>query len=191
MALQTELYPVKVVLRDGTDITIRPLGREDKVRLLRFFEAVPEDERYYLKDDVASPEVIQQWTTSIDPERVFPMVAIDGDAIAADGTLHRTRSRARRHIGEIRLVVHPDYRGRGLGSRMIRELVDAAMSRGLHKVVFELVDRRQEDAIVAAKMMGFSEAARIAEGVKDYWGNFQDLVILELPLKEQNLWWRF
>lgn len=191
MALQTDLYPSAVILRDGTRVSIRPLRKEDKARLLAFFQAIPEDERHYLKDNVASPETIHRWTAGIDAERVFPLVALDGDAIVADGTLHRSRSQARRHIGEIRLVVHPAYRDRGLGSRMIRELVDAAMDLRLHKVIFELVDRRQQDAIVAAKMMGFSEAAVLTEAIKDYWGDLQDLIILELPLKERNLWWRF
>lgn len=184
-------YPKAVVLRDNTRITLRPLGAEDKVRLLQFFQRVPQEERHYLKDDVVSPEVIREWTSNISWQRVIPIVALAGEDIVADGTLHRSRAPARRHIGEIRVVVDPAYREKGLGSRMIRELVDVAADLGQHKVIFELVDRREKAAITAARMMGFSEAGVLQEGVKDYWGNYQDLVTLEMPLKDRQLWWRF
>ena len=91
----------------------------------------------------------------------------------------------------MRIVVDPAYRERGLGSRMIRELVDIAVDQGLHKVTVELVDRREKAAILAARGMGFTEVAVLREAVLDYWGNFQDVVMMELPLKDRNLWWRF
>jgi len=84
-----------------------PLAAEDSVPLLNFFRRVPAEERHYLKEDVTSPEVILAWTSNIDPSRVIPIVALVGDEIVADATLHRSRSRARHHIGEIRIVVDP------------------------------------------------------------------------------------
>ncbi len=184
-------YPKMVLLRDSTRVTLRLLNSGDKIRLLEFFQRIPEEERHYLKDNVVGPEVIHQWTSDISWERVIPVVALAGDDIVADGTLHRSRAAARRHIGEIRVVVHPTYRDKGLGSRMIRELVDVAVDLGLHKVLFELVDRREKAAITASKMMGFSEVSVLQEGVRDFWGNYQDLVVLEMPLKDRQLWWRF
>ncbi|MCH7800748.1 MAG: GNAT family N-acetyltransferase [Chloroflexi bacterium] len=184
-------YPKVVVLRDQTKIDIRPMEVEDKPRLLRFFQHIPEDERHYLKENVTSPEVIHAWTEHMDLERVIPMVAVVEGEIVADGTLHRSRADARRHIGEIRLVVAPEYREKGLGGRMLRELVDLAVERGMHKVLMELVDRRERPAIMAAKGLGFTEVAVLQGAIKDYWGNLQDLVIMELPLEERDLWWRF
>jgi len=186
-----QVYPKTLMLRDGTRVEMRPLRDEDKIRLLRFFQRVPESERYYLKENVVSPQVIQEWTSRIEYERVIPIVALVGDDIVADATLHRSRAPARRHIGELRVVVDPGFREKGLGGRMIRELVDIAVDLGLHKVLFELVDRREKAAITAAKMMGFAEAGVLREGIKDFWGNYQDLVILEMPLKDRDLWWRF
>ena len=184
-------YPKHLLLRDSTPITIRLMEPGDKIRLLKFFEGVSEEDRHYLKENVTAPEVIQSWTSGINLQRVIPIVALEGDAIVADGTLHRSRAPARQHVGEIRLVVAPASRERGLGTRMIRELIDHAASLGLHKVFFELVARREEQAIGAAKSMGFGEAAVLQEAAKDYWGNLQDLVILEYILKDAELWWRY
>ncbi len=177
-----ERYPVQVKLEDGTTITIRPLEREDKVLLARFFQGVSEEDRFYLKENVTAPEVIHNWIDTLDLDRVVPIVALDKGEIVADATLHRSRAPARRHVGEIRLVVGPNFRSRGLGSRMIRELVDIGSAIELEKLVFELVDRRELGAIHTAVQAGFEEAAVLKNRVKDVYGSYQDLVVLELNL---------
>ena len=65
-------YPITTLLRDGSQVVFRPLVREDEKRLLDFFIRIPEVERYYLKEDVTSPDVIRCWTTDIDFDRVIP-----------------------------------------------------------------------------------------------------------------------
>ncbi len=41
-----EAYPKDIMLRDGDKVLVRPLEPDDKVRLLEFFERIPEEERY-------------------------------------------------------------------------------------------------------------------------------------------------
>jgi L-amino acid N-acyltransferase YncA len=182
-------YPKAILLRDGTEVILRPLTGTDKTRLLQFFERVPAEERYYLKENVTAPETIQRWTSAIDLERVIPIVALEGDRIIADATLHRSRAQAFRHLGELRIVVDPAYREVGLGRRMIRELLDLAADLGLHKVTFQLVEQREDPAIFAAESVGFAEVAVLKEWVRDIWGNYQNLVLLEMPVQDQRAWW--
>ena len=56
--------------------------------------------------------------------RSLPALAIDGDKIIGDGTLHRRRAGSRKHIGEIRVVVDLDYRNKGIGTALMHELID-------------------------------------------------------------------
>jgi L-amino acid N-acyltransferase YncA len=182
-------YPRTVMLRDGATVTLRPLEKEDKLRLLEFFKRVPEEERYYLKENVTAPEVIQAWTSSIDFARVISIVAEAGNDIVADATLHRSRAPARRHIGELRVVVDPAFREVGLGRRLVRELLDISAELGLSQATFELVADREQPAINAAQSVGFRASATLKGRIKDYWGNYQDLVLLEMPLNERHMWW--
>jgi L-amino acid N-acyltransferase YncA len=186
-----ETYPKTVRLRDGTAVDVRPLQEDDDGRLLRFFQRIPESERYYLKENVTSAEVIGSWTSNLDFERVVPLVALAGDEIVADATLHRSRAPARRHVGELRVVVDPEYRELGLGRRLIRELLDIASALGLHQATFELVAQREMAAIMAAESVGFQVSATLKGRIKDMWGNFQDLVLMELPLENHERWWHF
>ncbi|MBI4340388.1 MAG: GNAT family N-acetyltransferase [Chloroflexi bacterium] len=183
-----EQYPKTLNLRDGSSVVIRPLRAEDKLSLYRFFERVPASDRLYLKENVASPEVVQAWTTQIDFERVVPIVALAGEEIVADASLHRSRAAARRHMGELRIVVALAYREQGLGRQLIREMLELAGALGLHKVSFQLVDHRERAAIMAAHGEHFEEVARLKEWIRDEWGNYQDLVILEHPVKEIGAW---
>ena len=65
---------------------------------------------------------------------------------------------------------------------MIRELVDIGTAIELEKLVFELVDRRELGAIHAAVQAGFEETAVLKDRVKDVYGSYQDLVVMEMTL---------
>lgn len=186
-----ETYPKTILLRDGTRVELRPLEEGDKIPLLHFFGRIPEDDRYYLKENVTAPEVIHEWTTNIDFERVIPIIAVADGQVVADATLHRSRAPARYHIGELRVVVDPGYREKGLGRRLMREMLDIAAELGMHKVTLELVARRERPALMAADSVGFQQVAVLNDWVRDMWGNYQDMVILELPVEEHLKWWRY
>ena len=179
-------FPRVATLNDGQQVTIRPLQSDDDTALHQFFLRVPEEDRFYLNNDVTSPEVIRGFTGNISLDVAIPLVAVSDDKIIADSTLHRSRRASRRHVGELRIVVDPDYRGRGLGARLIDELIQLGVDLGLERLAFELVDRREMPAIQAAKAAGFEEVAVLEGRVRDMYGIMQDLVILELPLEEED-----
>ena len=179
-------FPREATLNDGRQVTIRPLRSDDADALLQFFLRTPEEDRFYLNNDVTSPEVIAEFTRNISLDVAIPLVAVSDDKIVADSTLHRSRRAARRHIGELRIVVDPDYRGRGLGARLIHELIQLGVDLELERLVFELVDRRETPAIQAARAAGFEVVATLDGRVRDIYGIMQSLVILELTLEKED-----
>ena len=189
MNLNTVLrrYPVRATLNDESRVIIRPLTPDDKTELRRFFLRVPEEDRFYLNDNVTAPEVIREFTDNIDMERVMPLVAeVDGHIIA-DATLHRSRRTGRRHVGELRIVVDPQFRGKALGSRLTHELIELGRNLELRRLVFELVNLREQGAIRTAAQAGFQEVAVLKDRVLDMYGSLQDLVIMELSLDDQEI----
>jgi L-amino acid N-acyltransferase YncA len=178
-------FPKEIELHNKESrVTIRPLISEDAYRLSEFFSRIPEEDRFFLKEDVTSAEVIGNWVQNIDYERVVPMVALIGEEIVADATLHRHRAGARRHIGEIRVVVEPDYRNLGIGSLLVKELVDIAYDNALDSVIFELVEGKEDAAIKVAESLGFKRVATLQNFVKDMERNRHHLVLLELQLED-------
>ena len=184
-----EGFPKTFTLNDGTEVEIRPLAAEDSEALLSLFQRVPEEDLYYLKDTVTDPTVIEDWTREINLDRVIPIEALHDGRVIADATLHRSRVFARRHIGELRMVVDPEFRGRGLGRRLMRELLDIASELDLYRVVMELVPEREDAAIEVAERMGFERVATLPARIRDYFGSYKDLVVLEISLSDRSTWW--
>ena len=184
-------YPKTVGLRDGTSITLRPMQPDDAGTLLAFFQKLSREDRFFLKEDVASPVVIQRWVDDMDYDRALPIIALDGDTIVADGTLHRSRANARRHIGQIRIAVADDYRNRGLGTTLLNELATIANEHGLERLLLEAVSDHEDDAIKAAEYVGFVRVGSLPGHAKDLQDRPRDIVLLEMPLGKWFDWWRF
>ena len=182
-------YPKDVVLRDETKVVLKPMTEHDAGALLRFFLKIPSEDRYYLKEDVTSPTVTQRWARELDYDRALPLLAwIDG-RVVADATLHRQRAGARRHVGEVRILVDPEYRSQGLGTAMIRELATIANESGLEILTFEVVADKEDAAIAAAKFVGFVPVGVLGGHAKDPDSHPRDLVMMEMPLGKWFEWW--
>jgi len=172
-----EEYPKEAILKDGTRVTLRPLEREDAERLVAFFQRIPEDDRWYLRHDVSDPATIRQWALQVDYERVIPIVAVNEERIVGDATLHRRRYGSSRHVGEVRIVIDPDYRSKRLGTWMLLDLVQLATGLGLEKLVAEAASN-ETAALKAIRRLDFVREAVISEFHKDRAGNECDLVIM-------------
>ena len=177
----TTTYPKALTLRDGTPVTVRPLRSGDRDALGDFFRRVPEEDRKFLKDDVTRPEVVAAWCHDINPARVLPLIAEAEGKVVADATLHRRTAGWLRHVGEVRLVVDPEFRRKGLGSRLLEELMLLAQAEGLDKLVAELIPE-EVGARKAFERLGFRQVAVIPDLVRDPTGEARALLVLVLDL---------
>lgn len=132
------VYRKFVTTNAGRRVLIRPLVKEDQAALQALFASASAEDTRFLKDDVHDPEVVARWTESINHERVLPIVACCDDRIVGDVTLHLGR-KSRRHVGIVRIFLAPDFRGVGLGSRLIQEVEEIAQKLDLKIVVAEVI----------------------------------------------------
>lgn len=170
-------YPKKVQLHTGTSVTLRPMVKEDAHKLHAFFSRVPREDRLFLRDDVSLREVIDAWARELDYEKVLPLLAEVGDAIVGDATLHRKRFGWTSHVGKVRLVIETAYRGKGLGTLMIEELIGNAKKAGLELLVAEIMGN-QAAALAAFRRLGFEKEAVFYNYVKDQSGEERNLVVM-------------
>lgn len=171
-------YPKTVVVRDGTRVTLRPMVAADRDKVLEFFQGVPEEDRWYLKEDPTQDEIIDGWVRNLNYDRVLPIVAeVDGH-IVADASLHRRPRGAFRSQGKVRIVVAPDFRRKGLGMWMLLDLVNIAMHARLDKLIAELVAEKENPAIEAFKRLGFTIEATLSDMAKASDGHPYDLVYM-------------
>lgn len=161
-----EKFPLEVKLRDGTECVLRPLGKRDAARLHKFFLAVPEEERLFIKQPVSDRALFQEWCREADFERNLPLLMLHGEKIIGEATLHQRLGGWKRHIGLVTVLTHPQYRGRDVAKILVAELVEVARSLGLRRLEAELNGERKV-AINALEQLGFSQLLCLPQHVLD------------------------
>jgi RimJ/RimL family protein N-acetyltransferase len=174
-------FPREVNLKGGTTCLQRPLEPGDEETLHRFFLAVPERERMFIKHRVTERALIKEWCQNIDLGRNFPLLALYNQQVIGVGTLHQQLGGWKRHIGRVSVLVHPQFRGRGLAKELVTECVDNAHQMGLQKVEAEFIGE-QEAAMKVFALIGFRVLARIPDYVKDMQSVTHDYVLMGLDL---------
>jgi RimJ/RimL family protein N-acetyltransferase len=151
--IQLSRYRQVKVLPGGLRVLMRPLSKDDSEQLVELFaRAAPEDlER--LRSDPTNRQVVEGWVKDLDLSKVFPLVAVVNNRIIGDATL-QFGTKFQRHLGWIRIFLDREYRRRGLGTLMIRALMDIARRVGLHQV-HALVPSDQPHVIKAFEHLGF------------------------------------
>jgi GNAT superfamily N-acetyltransferase len=177
-----EEYPKEISLKDGFKAALRPLEPSDEKAFHDFFLAVPEQERMFIKHRVTEPDVIRDWCQNIDLGRNLPLLALVGDQIAGDATLHQQLGGWKRHIGRVSVLVHPQFRGRGLAKALVVEIIELARNIGLEKLEAEFIGG-QETAIRMFGLLGFAPLVRLPDYVRDMKAVLHDYVLMGLGLE--------
>lgn len=158
---------------------IRQLEVADRAAVERFVGRVPDADRTFFKEDVAAAEVVEAWTRP----GAARAIAVEGAEVVgyvAVVPLHGWSS----HVGEVRLIVDPGHRGRGIGRALARRAVLEAVALDLRKMVVEVV-ADQEPTVGMFRSLGFDPEALLTDHVRDRSGSLRDLLILAHAVEDQ------
>ncbi|MCA1905662.1 MAG: GNAT family N-acetyltransferase [Desulfarculus sp.] len=181
MSLAKHGYPRPVILKNGEEVWLRPLDPlVDEARLFGFLGRFSEEDRWYLENDVSDPEIVRNYLLGFHPSRMIPIVAIDDlERIVGKASLNRFHAPgARGHIGRIRVLVDPEYRGQRLGTFMLLDMIQLSVNLGLRMLITEFIKGIEDKAIRAARKLDFFEQAVLPDYAKDRRGNNYDLAIM-------------
>lgn len=171
-------YPKEIVLKDCTEAVIRPLEASDETLLQEFYRQTPEQDRWYLRHDVADSRVIARMIRAIGKGNVYSIVALVDDRIVAHASLLMRGVGATQHVGRLRILVLPHFRSKRLGTWMLLDLIQLAMDKGLDDLRADFVVGIEDAAIEAAHKLDFFKVALLPEYVKDPVGRRYDLQIM-------------
>lgn len=171
-------YPKEVILKNGTGVTLRPLGPGDEKGLFQMFKRLPEQELWFLNHDVSDQKLIDAWIRELDPDRVVSIVAILEGQFIANSVLMMKTYGAKSHIGKVRITVVPSFRENLLGTWMLLDLVNLSMSIGLQMLVMRLVEDMDASIIHSVKKLGFVEEFLLKDYFMDQEDNPHNLITL-------------
>ena len=183
--LPLDSYTKEIMLRDGACVTFRPMVREDVDPLWNFFQQIPLEDKMYFREDVNRREEVERWASNIDFDAVLPVLAFSGGRVVGDATLHRHRTGWKQRVGTVRILIAPDFRHRGLGTAMIRELRHLGEKASLHYLLAEVIEEQQA-ATRAFEKLGFERVTVLRNYVNDPKGKLHNLVVLLYPMSHSD-----
>jgi RimJ/RimL family protein N-acetyltransferase len=133
-----KVYPKELVLKDETKVIIRPVMEDDLRIVHKFFTKIPKTDLLIYKDDVTKWESLENWFLSPNYKKVVELVSLRKNEVVAKGTLH-SEGLYWPHAAELKLIVHPKYRGRGLGSQMFNLLLFEGLKHHFQKIIVRYI----------------------------------------------------
>lgn len=127
----------KRTLRDGTVITVRPIRPEDARMEAAFVRALSPQSRYFRfmkhMNELGKPLLVR--FTQIDYDREMAFVAVrDAEPIPEQLGVARYATNPDGRSCEFAVAVADAWQGQGIGSLLMRKLIDTARARGLERM---------------------------------------------------------
>jgi L-amino acid N-acyltransferase YncA len=179
--MKIQVYRKFVNTSNRVRVLLRPMTAADQGLVSEMFcQRASVDDVRYLKENVRDPGFVAGWFTDINYEKVVPLLALHGERLVGDATLHR-RHGSERHIGELRIFLTREFRGVGLGMQLLEELIEIGREMGLHMLIAEVVSE-ELSVVKAFRKLGFVRHAEIDDYFMDMDGNLHDVSLMLLPL---------
>ena len=151
---------------------IRRLETGDEVALMRFVSRIPDGDRTFFKEDVLDADVVAAWVRRGEARSL----AVENGEVLGTVTVVPLQDWSS-HVGEVRVIVDPAHRRRGIGRALAQRAVIEALDLGLEKMVVEVI--ADQDATIAMfRSLGFEPEALLKDHVRDDEGQLHDLMLL-------------
>jgi acetyltransferase len=139
-------WKVVRTLRDGSQITIRPITPDDREELRIGFEQASAQTRYlrFLSAVGELTDEMLTYLTSVDQRNHVALVATmtspDLKTERGVGVARLIRLKGEDHVAEAAITVSDDLQQHGIGSALARELERAARARGIKTIRAEVLE---------------------------------------------------
>jgi RimJ/RimL family protein N-acetyltransferase len=174
-------FPQEVTLDDGQTIEIRVAEKKAAESIVKFAKNLDEQDLLFLRVDITEPSVVENWLKNVKTGETVSVLAWQGKNVVGYGTVDRNSARWTRRVGEIRVNVAPEFRGRGLGRQLTGRIFDIARRLDLKKLTANMTPD-QIGAQAAFHRLGFRPEALLADYIEDRNGETHDLVIMSYDI---------
>ncbi len=175
-------YPRMVTYGDS-EVLFRLMTPDDESVVLAFARTLPKHDLLFLRRDITQPKVLSAWARELDAGSIISLLAIQGDELLGCSAVVRDTHSWSPHVGELRVLLSPELREKGLGRALIQESFIVALAQGLEKLTAQMT-ADQQAAIGVFEGMGFTAEALLRDHVRDDQGQKHDIVILSHDVAE-------
>jgi L-amino acid N-acyltransferase YncA len=168
----------------GETLRVRAATVADAAAICRIYNQGIQDRVATLETEERSPEERAQWLAARGPRHSVLVAEEDGAVVGWASLNVFNARRAYDHVADLSLYVERDWRGRGVGRRLLEALITRARELGYHKLVLAAFPWN------AAGMRAYSRAGFREVGIYREQGRLDgrwvDTVVMEKILDGPN-----
>lgn len=182
MSERQDRYP-RTFPCDGATLEIARMLPADGAALSAFVAELPAHDLLFLRRDISNPKVIAAWMKAVGAGRVHSLVLRDAGRVVGCTAIVTEDMTWSRHVGELRVLLHPGLRGKGAGQVLVQECFAMAIGLGLKKLTVQMtLDQRA--AVAVFESLGFRAEALFRGHVIDRDGRTHDIAVLSHDVAE-------
>lgn len=170
-------------LADGRSVTFDILKELNLPELVQVYNSIIEEGLYFIRNEgLPDVETAQEWYQErVKAGMVYIVVRVNNEFIG--GASIEPREGKASHVGYFGIYLKKEFRNLGIGTRLIRKIVEVARQKNL-EIIQLYVFASNKQAIHTYKKFGFQEVGRIKKGIKLQNGKYTDEITMTLHLKK-------
>ncbi len=179
-----KFHPRMVVLKNGETLLIREVDVSDAKRVVEYMKTVTAETVF----NITAPDEVFDVSTEKklikmfreNPRDLMIVGELRGEIVSILSLRGFTRKRTS-HAGEMSISVKKKYWGIGIGTAMMKAMIEWAKREGFERIQLE-VFKSNERAINLYKKMGFVEEGLKRRAVRLEDGRYEDVLVMALLL---------
>lgn len=177
------IKPRNIRAKDGREVLIRSVRWEDLDGLVEFINSLVEGDADILRSSKVTRSEEAEWLGKrlarvANGELIDAVAEVEG-VVVANSEVEK-RSDLMSHVGYLGIGVKSDYRGIGIGTQVMKVLIEESRKAGLKVLVLDHFETNKTARRLYEKM-GFRETGRTPKGIYKN-GNYIDVVRMTLEL---------
>nr|WP_317283689.1 GNAT family N-acetyltransferase [uncultured Sellimonas sp.] len=169
-----------------SEIIYRTAKVEDAANIVAFYNYVGGETSYLSFEKDEYPMNVEEQADEIrgleGNQTNIMLLALDGEEIVAIATIHSSHKIKSRHEGELGIVVAKKYQGQGIGSELIRRLIEWAKGNGVTTRI--ALDTRADNVMAISLYLKFGfEVEGCRKNSTLLNGKYYDLYVMGMMIK--------
>lgn len=162
-----------------TDIIIRPTTKEDLPAIRNILNDVIAGTDYYLSEKLKTEEDMEHWLAEHQgSDRYFSLTALSGNDFAGWVSLSPFRKSDGYDISaELSVYVHPEHHRKGIASKLIWAIEDAAHKKRLIHCIISVITANNIGSIALHEKHGYKTTGIFKEIAYKH-GHYRDVVMM-------------
>lgn len=172
---------------EGKKVVIRYPEMRDTEDLMNFVNSLAKEKsKIAMTEEIDWEEELEKHSANLKKiekgERV-QLVPEVGEKVVGSASVKKGKYGATEHTGRLALALKKEFRGKGLGSKLMELIISEAKDKLDIEILSLEVFENNQAAINLYKKFGFERSGKIKDGLKED-GEYRDKIIMERDLRD-------